>query len=274
MSNSTKVELFKKPRADFPLYPHRDKKRGTARWAEKVRRTRYYFGNCEGDEDGQKALAEWLRTKDDLLAGRKRRPKDDDSLTVAGLCNHFLTAKDRQLALGELSYRTRADYGAICNRIVGAFGKSRRVEDLTADDFDKLRADVAKIGGPHHVGNVVQRVRTVYKSAFEAGLIDRPVRHGPTFKKPSRGTMRLALPGVHTLRNLRKRLKQVDRLTGRSSERDRDTQRNASGGRRRRKCRFRPAKTPSAARYWSRMTRSGCGITSMNCSGIPSQPSN
>jgi integrase len=41
-----------------------------------------------------------------------------------------------------------------------------------------------------HLGNEVQRVRSVFKYGFEAGLLDRPVRFGPVFKRPSRKVLR------------------------------------------------------------------------------------
>src|SRR6185369_8394816 len=40
------------------------------------------------------------------------------------------------------------------------------------------------------LANEIQKVRTVFKYGFEAGLIDQPVRYGPTFKKPSASVMR------------------------------------------------------------------------------------
>jgi integrase len=42
------------------------------------------------------------------------------------------------------------------------------------------------------LGNMIQRVRTVFKHAFDAELIAVPVRFGPGFGKPSRRAVRLA----------------------------------------------------------------------------------
>jgi len=39
------------------------------------------------------------------------------------------------------------------------------------------------------LGNEIQRVRMVFKYAFDAGLIDRPIRYGPAFKRPGRATL-------------------------------------------------------------------------------------
>ena len=62
----------KKPHKDFPLT-----RRSDGRWCKKVRGKVHIF---KGTAD--EALEEWLRVKDDLLAGRKPRAKDAEGLTV------------------------------------------------------------------------------------------------------------------------------------------------------------------------------------------------
>ena len=42
------------------------------------------------------------------------------------------------------------------------------------------------------VGNEVNRIRVVFRYAIESGLIDKPVRYGPQFKRPSRRILRRA----------------------------------------------------------------------------------
>lgn len=74
--------------------------------------------------------------------------------------------------------------------MVSTFGKNRLVMDLAPDDFERLRASISKIWGPIRLGNEVQRIRTVFKYAYEAGHIDRPMRFGPNFKKPSKSVLR------------------------------------------------------------------------------------
>jgi integrase len=66
------------------------------------------------------------------------------------------------------------------------------VSDLSGEDFDQLRASLAKKLGPVALGNRIQRVRSVFKYGFDEGLMDRPVRFGASFKKPNRKTMRRA----------------------------------------------------------------------------------
>jgi integrase len=174
-----------KPRPDFPLFPH-----ATGYWAKKVRSKLVYFGKVANDPQGEAALNLWLDQKDELLAGRTPR-STPDGLTVRHLCNHFLTVKEQQRDSGELAHVTYADYYRTCSVLVGAFGKTRQVEDLAADDFQALRNRLANQYGIHRLGNTIQRVRSVFKYAHEAGLIDRPVRFGPMFKQPSTRHKRL-----------------------------------------------------------------------------------
>jgi len=170
-----------KPYPDFPLVLHK-----TGQWAKKVRGKRLYFGT-----DPDRALTKWLEQKDALLAGRTPRAHHD-GLTVRDLCNRFLTAKKTLLDTGELSPRTWSDYYTTCEGLVDHLGKARPVADLAGDDFEKLRATLAKTRGPISLGNEIQRVRTVLKFAWDESLIPAPVRFGSTFKKPSRKTVRRA----------------------------------------------------------------------------------
>lgn len=172
-----------KPYPEFPLFPH-----ATGRWAKKIRGKMVYFGPWN---DPDKALEKYLNQRDDLHAGRTPRERSD-GLIIRDLCNSFLTTKKHLIDTGELSPRSFRDYHTTCSRIVTAFGKTRSVDDLAADDFEKLRASLSKKCGPIALGNEIQRVRSLFKYAFEAGLIEKPVRFGPAFKKPSRKVLRQA----------------------------------------------------------------------------------
>ena len=69
-------------------------------------------------------------------------------------------------------------------------GGNRLVADLAANDFETLRAQIAKCGGLGYLGGEINRTRVVFRYAWEAGLIDSPVRFGPTFKKPKKASLR------------------------------------------------------------------------------------
>ena len=144
------------------------------------------------DPDG--ALQRYLDQRDDLHAGRTPRVSAED-LTVRDLLNRFLTAKRHLLDTGEIVRRTFLDYHATCQRIADTFGLTRLVDDLASDDFERLRADLAKTRGPVALGNEITRCRVVFKYAYDAGLVDKPVRYGPRFKRPSKRVLRKARNG-------------------------------------------------------------------------------
>jgi integrase len=107
------------------------------------------------------------------------------------LCNQFLNAKRTLVDSGELTNRSWQDYKAAGDLMVSHFGKGRLVADLDPEDFAALRTQMAKKWGPVTLGNVIQRLRVVFKFAWDNGLIDRPVRYGQAFKRPSRKVVRI-----------------------------------------------------------------------------------
>ncbi len=183
VATPTKPPRPAKPYDDFPLFPH-----ATGRWAKKVRGKLHYFGPWREPEA---ALNLWLEQRDDLLAGRKPRATGQ-GVTVRDLVNEFLTNKRHLVDTRELSPRTFADYYATCERLINAFGKTRLVSDLAADDFDQLRAALGKTSGPVAVANEINRIRVAFKFAYDSGLVEHPMRFGPGFKRPSRRVLRRA----------------------------------------------------------------------------------
>lgn len=171
-----------KPGPGFPLFPH-----ATKRWAKKTRGRLYYFGPWS-DPGG--ALKKYQEQAEALHAGKKHRD-EPEGLTIVGLTNKFLLAKRALVESGELTERSYQDYKAAKDLVLSHFGKLRLVADLDPDDFARLRAKMAKKWGPVTLGNLIQRIRVIFKSAWDDGLIDRPVRYGPGFKRPSGKAVRL-----------------------------------------------------------------------------------
>lgn len=170
----------KKPRKpDFPLWLH-----ATGQWCKKIRGRCYYFG-----KDKDKALAEYLRVKDDLEAGRTPRAADPASITLMQLCNHFLTDQIAKRDAGEITPRTFLDYHRTCELLLERLGKTLVVDQIQPDDLMALRRWLATKRGPATLGNEVGRIRVVFNHAFASGLVDRPVRFG-NFKRPARRVLR------------------------------------------------------------------------------------
>lgn len=193
MANSTANPVRPKPakpRADFPLFPH-----ATGRWAKKVRGKFHYFGKIADDPKGEAAILLWLDQKDDLLAGRLPRTAKV-GLTVRDLANRFLTVKRNQTLkrhqddTPELSERSFKDYYRCCERVLKSFGSNRVVDDIRPEDFEKLRAEISKTYGPVALCGEVTRIRGLFKYAYDAGLVDVPVRFGPTFRRPTQRVLR------------------------------------------------------------------------------------
>jgi integrase len=192
----------RKPSRDFPLFVH-----ATGRWAKKVRGRFVYFGKTADDPKGAAALNLWLDQRDDLLAGRTPRVKAD-GLTVRDVCNRFLTTKSHLVDTNEITARHFADLHTAAELVVDQFGRHRLVCDLASDDFEALRAALAKTRRAWALGGVIQKIRSMFKYAYEAGLIDKPVRYGPGFKRPGKAAIRRErngkLPRMFEAKDLRK----------------------------------------------------------------------
>ena len=192
----------RKPYPGFPLSPH-----AAGHWCKSINGKLHYFGPWMRMRGGkweylpeggwQAALDRFDEEKADLYRDRKPRPKLGN-LTIADLCNRFLTSKQLLLDNRELSPQTFRDYKRITDRLVAFFGKRRLVDDLAADDFEALRADIAKTAGLVRLGGEVNQTRMVFKYGFDAGLIDRPIRYGPGFRRPRADVLRKARNGTNS----------------------------------------------------------------------------
>jgi len=183
--NSTQTSLRtrpNKPHKDFPLYAH-----GVGQWAKKIKGKTCYFGPWD---DPQGALDTYLAQKDDLIAGRTPRDSTKDGCTVEELVNKFLASKEQLVESGELTQRSFDDYHRDCRKVVAVFGHHRLVEDLTPDDFERLRTELAKTLGPVSLGNTIARIRIPFKYAYDQYLIGKPVRYGQGFRRPSKAILR------------------------------------------------------------------------------------
>jgi integrase len=174
------TKKYRKPRPDFPLFPH-----ATGRWAKKVRGKTEYFGKIQDDPKGERALQEWLDQKDFLLAGRQRRVITG-ALTVADLANMVFTRKVSQYRLGEIKLGTLDAWRKICALVVRQFGRNQAVEDLGADDFQRLMESELIDKAPSTRSFFISYIRSLFNFAYndEQRLISAPVLFGTAFRKP------------------------------------------------------------------------------------------
>jgi hypothetical protein len=194
MTHSIALSASEQPQAPRVRKQHKEEKfpltrRADGRYCKKVRGQMHYFkGSAE------EALDEWNRTKEALLAGRLPEPKIQAShVSIKYLCNAFLAAKQQKLTSGELSSRSWISYHCTGQRLIRKLGSNRSAASITPGAWTDYRAKLAMTLGPVSLGNEIQRVRTIYKWGYEAGLLEVPMRFGPDFAKPSRKTMRLVI---------------------------------------------------------------------------------
>jgi integrase len=182
MANSTTKPRKRHQQNNFPLTLRAD-----GRYCKKVLGEVYYFGR-----DREAALNQWLDEKDDLLAGRKPRPKQSDAgITIRDLVIAYLREKKASLTTGELSARSFADAHRTCQNLVDHFGKTRLADDITPTDFAGYRAALAERLSFITLGILIQRTRSIFKFAFENKLIKTLPDYGTGFKKPSKKTLRI-----------------------------------------------------------------------------------
>ena len=138
----------------------------------------------------EQALEEFNRVKDALYLGRDPCHFGQGA-TVENLCNHFMDAKDSLKSAGELSQRSFDDYLRTCKRLTNQLSRSRSVSTLGPADFDEMRSKLAMKLGKVALGIEIGRVRVVFKFGYDAEILEKPVRFGPHFKRPTQRQIRI-----------------------------------------------------------------------------------
>src|SRR6056297_3426304 len=181
-SRGRKATKPSKPRKDFPLFAH-----ASGQWSKKVRGKLHYFGKWD---DPNAAEAKWERDKLALLEGR-HPDHDDGGDTVGWLCNVFMDSKQRQHDRGELKKSTLDDYHAACKHVAAFFGKGRRLETLTPQDFERYRNSFPPTWSPTTANNQIRLSRTLFKYGNETGATERPMLYRIGLKAVPKSKTRL-----------------------------------------------------------------------------------
>ena len=173
-----------KPHKDFPLTAH-----PCGLWCKKVKGKLHYFGKID---DPQAALERWLTVKDDLLAGRVPRSRQEvDNCTLRDLCNRFLNAKRALVDSGERSPHTLNSSRLVCAELIETFGADRLLTDILPEDFERLRAKWASKWAPTRLWAEINRARTVLNYAYKTRLVKSPFLYGKAFARPTRKVLLL-----------------------------------------------------------------------------------
>jgi len=136
----------KKTSGKFPLFLH-----SSGQWAKKIRGRTRYFGTIKDE-----ALKEYVRVREDLEAGRVTRPRSDQAISMADLCNSFLTSKRQRVDSGELSGRIWSEYHKACEMIVDQFGRDRQ-SDCSNLQRETLAVKPGWLNAPRQKTGVARR---------------------------------------------------------------------------------------------------------------------
>jgi len=171
-----------KPYPDFPLFPHRG-----GQWVKKIRGRNHYFGVWA---DPNAALERYLQARDHLLAGVI--PPNTRGCSLDELVNRFLVHQLARFEAGDISRRQYNDYVREGKTILDCLGRVVTVEQLTPESFARLRLRATRSNATTAT-NIIVRQRSIFKWAYTAGLIDKPVNYGGAFDLPSAKLRRKAL---------------------------------------------------------------------------------
>ncbi len=163
------------------LYLH-----ASGQFAKRVAGKVRYFGR-----DLKTATARWHAEKPFLLAGLTVRsePKPTQS-TLATLCIGILTHKQSLADSGQFSLRTIRDYRLATQHLLSFFSPHRLLTDLRPADFVEFRTSVAANVSAVTCANRLRYIRAILKYAYDAELIDRPIRFERSLALPPAALMR------------------------------------------------------------------------------------
>jgi integrase len=185
-SNRKQRKKPSKPYPSFPLTAHNN-----GQWCKKIRGKIHFFGVWEAP---QAALDRYHTVAADLHAGRQPKSNlSSGAVTVKEVCNRYLTYQQERAESGEIGHRWFEDCRCVIDVFARFVGPSRIVEDLSPDDFQRFRQKLIRRGltgkgkglGVHALNRAITVARGMFKHAYEVDLIDKPIKYGKAFNRPS-----------------------------------------------------------------------------------------
>jgi integrase len=134
MSVETRVKPAK-PYPDFPLTAHPN-----GQWAKKIKGKLFYFGAWA---DWEAAETRYQESKSDLQAGRTPRPRAETS-ELRDALNLFLSSKDADREMGDISQRSYAEYERTCDKVADAIGKTTSLAEIDETTLKRLRVALSR----------------------------------------------------------------------------------------------------------------------------------
>lgn len=187
MSISTNRKKPAKPYRSFPLTAHNN-----GQWCKKIRGKIHFFGVWANP---QAALDNYHQIAADLHAGRQPSYSHvhPNAFTVKDAGNQYLNYQFQKVQRGEIRASTFDDCRSVAESFARIVGSSIAVADLSPADFQKFRSHIAKHGltgstkglGIYAQARSITIVKSMFRYAYENDLIDKPMKFGDSFTKPS-----------------------------------------------------------------------------------------
>jgi len=176
----------KKPYPSFPLTPH-----ANGQWAKKTRGKLHYFGHRA---DPEAALTRYHSEAADLHPDRQPQLTTvaGDGLTVKDVCNEYLDWQEGKMEAGEIHARSFKECLDFVKAFARAVGEARLVSDLALEDFQVYRMWLAKRLAPGMLMKRITIIRSICKYTYEVDLLNRPMKFGAGFSRPSAASQRKA----------------------------------------------------------------------------------
>lgn len=173
-----------KPYPTFPLTAHPN-----GQWCKKIRGRVHFFGVWA---DPKSALDEYNRQAGDLHAGRKPVMRSSDKRTVKEVANAYLAAQKAKAERLLISPHWFDDCTRTLKDFASGVGKDRPWDDLRPSDFADYRMSLYDRYSTNTVDRYITVIRAAFKHGFDCDLMDRPVKFGGMFNKPTRKEQRVS----------------------------------------------------------------------------------
>lgn len=168
------------------LYVHK----ASGRWCKVVAGKRFYLCHVKDDREGVKSYDLFVLKKHEVETGAKVHGLSDGCTKVVDIADAWCQRMRDLVKSGERSQRTLDEYLATGQFVIDHFGKARNADSLSPDDFRRLRSKLAMRYGINGLNKRVVQVRTMFKFAFDEGLIEKPVQYGQSFDQPDAKSLR------------------------------------------------------------------------------------
>ena len=167
------------------------KHKGSGLWCLTRKGRRYYLGSTESE--AKQRYQRYKRSIDRGLPipklGEDPPEGNDAAPTIKNICLVFLESQKLRVDQGDLSQRSLNDYAKSCRDFSELFGELW-VSEIKPEHFAEYKADVASRRNLVSVGNEVTRIKTIFKTLFEDGVIDAIPNFGKHFKRPKKADVR------------------------------------------------------------------------------------